>query len=127
MTAAVKTVVSGSRNLHINVTGTFNVADETDTLIVDKSTLTNSEGIEPDKLRIDRIQYSIQGYGYVLLEWDTAADEVVDYYSGDGCFDYMRSGGLSPAATDGTGDIVLTTGGGAAGGSYSLHIEITLK
>jgi len=127
MAAAVKTLISGSRNLHINITGVFAVADETDTVVIDKSLLVNSEGEEPSKIRIDEITYSMVNYNYILLEWDTATDEVIEYLAGEGIFDYVESGGKNPTAVDGTGDILLTSSGGAAGGSYSILLKATLK
>lgn len=129
MAASVKTLISGSRKLVIDVRGAFSAADETDTIIIDKSTLTSLAGIEPAKIRIDEITWAVGvGFDFVLLEWDHTADEVIDYFQGQGYIDYRPYGGKKDAGgAGGTGDVVLTTSGGAAGDSYSLLIHATLS
>jgi hypothetical protein len=82
MTAVVKTLVSGSRKLVINVTGVFSASDETDTNIIDRSTLTGPGGLEPTDIKIDEITWAVgSGFDYVMLEWDHTTDEVIDYFA----------------------------------------------
>ena len=130
MAAAAKVIFKGQNKLIVNVTGAYSAADETDTVVIDKSTLVGPDGVNPpSKIRIDEITWAVgSGFDYVLLEWDTATDEVIDYFQGQGFMDYFASGGgKAPAAVDGTGDVVLTTSGGASGDTYSLLISCTLK
>lgn len=131
MAAAIKTMISGRNKLVINVTGTFGGADETDTVIIDKSTLVGPLQLakEPAAIRVDEITWSVSPeFDNILLEWDHTTDDIVDYYSGQGYMDYRPYGGKNdPRSAGGTGDLVLTSLGGAAGGSYSLLISCTLK
>jgi hypothetical protein len=129
MAAASRVLISGRNKYVINVTGTFSVADETDTIVIDKSTLTGPKGVEPGRIRIDEITWAVSpGFDYVLLEWDHATDSVVDYFSGTGFMDYAPYGGKNdPLSADSTGDLILTTLGGAANDNYSLLIKCTLK
>ena len=129
MAAATRYLIKGNRNIVVNVTGTFSAADETDTVVIDKSTLTGPLGVEPGSIRIDEITWSVSPeFDNVLLEWEHTTDDIVDYFSGQGYMDYTPYGGKNdPKSAGGTGDLILTTLGGVAGGSYSLLISCTLK
>lgn len=130
MAAATRYLVKGSNKIEINVTGAFSAADETDTVVVNLSTLTGPDGTPPTAVRIDEITWSISpGFDYVLLEWDHTTDDVVDYFSGQGYITYKeRSGGKNdPRSAGGTGNLILSTVGGAAGDAYSFLISATLK
>lgn len=130
MAASARVVFSGRNKYIINVTGAFSVSDETDTVIIDVSTLTGPDGTAPTKVRIDEVTWAVgAGFDYVLLEWDATTDRVIDYYPGQGYMDYRPYGGKNPVTGDSgyTGDVLLTTSGGAAGDTYSLLIACTLK
>jgi len=130
-----KVMVNGSRKYTVNITGSFTgdgSADLTDHIAVDRSTLIGPEGVAPNKIRIDAITWAVGiGYDAVEVAWkDDAGDEVIEYLQGQGYMDYRPSGGKSTSlaptvATD--GDIVLTTTGGAAGDTYSILLECSLK
>ena len=127
--ATVKTIVNGTRKYVINVTGSFSVSDESNVVVIDKSTLTNNKwGVEPRVLRIDEITWAVgSGFDYVKLSWDNTTDEVVDYYQGQGYMDYLPYGGKTNTSAGGTGDLLLSTSGGASGDTYSLLIHCSLK
>lgn len=132
MAASAKVMFSGRNKYAVNITGTYSVADETDTVVVDRSALAGPDGGNvPTYIVVERITYDVQGFTSVLLEWDDdGGDEVIEYLSGPGYFDYVPLGGkkmaVAPtAATD--GDIVLTTAGGSAGDTYSIMLECRLK
>lgn len=129
MAAAVKYLIKGSRKIVVNVTGEFSVADETDTVIIDVSTLTGPDGTPPTSVRIDEVTWSIgAGFDYIKLEWDATTDDIIDYYQGQGYMDYRPySGKVDPKSSGTTGDVLLTTSGGAAGDTYSFLIAATLK
>lgn len=128
--ATVKTMVSGSRKLVINVTGFFSVADETDSIIVNRSDLVGAHKTLPEYVRVDEITWAVgAGFDYVLLEWDDGTDEAIEYLQGQGYMDYRPYGGkkMAGAPTTATeGDILLTTSGGAAGDTYSILLNCTL-
>lgn len=129
MAAATRYLIKGTRNIVVNVTGTFSVADETDTIIIDKSTLIGPLGVEPGSIRVDEITWSVSpGFDSVRLEWDHTTDDIVDNYQGQGYMDYLPYGGKNdPKSAGDTGDLILSTTGGAALDNYSLLISCTLK
>ena len=132
--ATVKTLVSGNNKLVVNITGNFttDTADLTNAVLIDRSTLTGPDGVNPpNKIRIDEITWAIGvGYDYFMLEWDDGTDEVIEMLQGQGYMDFRPFGGKSPAADPGTateGDVIGTTSGGGAGDSYSILLCCTLK
>jgi hypothetical protein len=130
--AIVKVLVSGTRKYVINVSGVWDTADEVDTVIIDRSTLIGPDGVNiPTYIRIDEITWAVgPGFNSVLLSWDDAADENIDYYQGQGYMDYRPYGGKSMSAAPTTateGDLQLTSEGGSAGDTYSFIINCTLK
>ena len=87
-------------------------------------------GKTPSAIRIDEVTWAIgSGFDYISLEWDATADQLIDYYQGQGYMDYRPDGGKSPDTTAGgyVGDLILTTSGGATGDTYSFLIRCTLK
>lgn len=130
--ATVKTLISGNNKLVVNITGAFDTSDEADVVVVNRSDLTGPDGVNiPVRIRVDEITWAVgAGFDYVLLDFDDATDEVIDYYQGQGYMDYRPYGGkqMSGDPTTATeGDIQLTTSGGAAGDTYSLLLHCTLK
>ena len=129
--ATVKTLISGSRKLVINVTHTWVTADETNVVIVDRSALVGPKGTLPAKIRIDEITWTTTpGLEILKLSWDFATDEVIEILSGPGYIDYRPYGGKSPSGTPASateGDVLLSTVGGAAGDAYSILLHCTLK
>lgn len=128
MAALTSYIIKGRNIVLINVRGVFNSADETDTVIIDKSTLAGPDGsVEPGSIAIEEITWSVGlGFDYVVLEWDHTTDDVVDYYSGQGFMEFCP-GKNDPKSAGGTGDLVLSTSGGAAGDTYSFLIKARLK
>ena len=130
--ATVKTMVSGNRKLIVNITWTYSVGDESDVVVVDRSTLIGPDGVNiPGRIRIDEITWAVGvGFDYVELSWDDATDEVIEYLQGQGYMDYRQAGGKSMTGdptTDTEGDIQISTSGGAAGDTYSIYLMCTLK
>ncbi len=129
MAAATRYLIKGRNRVVVNVTGAFSGADETDTVIIDLSTLVGPDGTPPTAVRIDEITWVISpGFDAVVLEWDHTTDDVVDRFAGQGYADYRPySGKNDPRSAGDTGDLVLTTVGGAANDAYSFLISATLK
>lgn len=130
--ATVKTMVSGRNKLVINVTGSFDTIDETNVVILDRTSISNPSGTTlRTGIRIDEITWAVGvGFDYVKLSFDHTTDEVIDYFQGQGYMDYRPYGGKSMTeaiATVTDGDVLLTTSGGAAGDTYSFLIHCTLK
>lgn len=134
MAASTRYLVKGNNILVVNVQGVFSAADEVDTIVIDKSTLAgplsaNGTSVEASSICIDEITWAVGlGFDYVLLEWEHTADDAVDYFQGQGYMNYREYGGKDdPKSAGGTGDLILTTSGGAAGDSYSFLIKARLK
>lgn len=128
MAASTKITYNSRKRISVNITGTFSAADETDTVVIDKSTLTGLDGTEPTSLRIDEIWWSINKFDAIQLEWEkTAADELIENLQGQGFIDFRPYGGKNMIAGAGTGDIVLTSVGGVANGTYSIYLHCTKK
>lgn len=130
--ATVKTLVSGTRKLVIVVNHAWTAADETDVVIVDRSTLTGPDGISlPGRIRVDEVTWSVSpGLEAVTLEFDDGTDEVIGNFQGQGYADYRPYGGLSMTGdptTDTEGDILLNEKGGAAGEYYNIILNCSLK
>ncbi len=133
--ATIKTLVSGNRKLVIQVTGSYagdGNSDLTDEVIVNRSTLTGPDGINiPTYVRVDEVTWTNgAGYAFILLEFDDGTDEAISYFHGPGYIDFRSAGGISMSAAPTTateGDIIMTTSGGAAGDSYTVLLNCTLK
>lgn len=125
-----KTVFSGKNRLAVKATGLYATSDETNKVIVDISALIGPDGVNaPTGLRINEITYDVNGFDYVLLEFDqtTPGDDPIGYFSGQGYIDYRPYGGLKDDGTGGSGDLILTTAGGASNAILSFLIDVQLE
>ena len=104
-------------------------ADETAVIKVDKSTLTGLNGVEPGRLVIEKVRWTMQGFTSIRILFDhTTDDEAVVLNGTHGELDYTSVGGLvDPASTGATGDILFTTQGGAANATYTVDLYLRLK
>lgn len=131
MAATVTTIVKGRNRYVMNVRGDFSGsdagADLTDSNILDISALTGPNGNAPSKVKIEEIWWTVNGYNYVKIEFDRTTDVVAHQYAGQGYMNYKEYGGVVDTGTGDTGDLLLTTSGGAAGGSYNFIISLKLK
>lgn len=113
----------------VRLTNVSDATGESAVVKVDKSTLVASNGLEPQDLVIDEIEWSIQGFTSVRLFWHhTANDEAVVLGTGSGFRTFWPSGGLKdPRSAGGTGDILLTTAGAASGATYDIVLNCRLR
>ena len=115
---------NGPKNYVIKLTNISDTTGEAAVSKIDKSTLVNANGVEPDTLKLMCAEYSIQGFSAVQILWDHTADTTAAILSGDGSMDWSWCGGVKDAGTGGLGDVLLTTLGTAvANDTY----DITLK
>lgn len=95
---------------------------------VDISTLLAASGVAPSYTTIKRIKYSVWGFNYVTLFWDATADDEIATLDNEGDIDFTKEGGWTdPQSAGSTGDIKLTTDGGADGSGYDITLWLTLK
>jgi len=120
MAVANQILVDGVKNVVTKHVSAWELADESAVVKVDVSALVGA----PSKVKISKIHYNVNGM-IVRLLWDATTDVTIVDLQGDGCIDATCFGGLTNNAGAGvTGDISLTTVGGASGDSYSIILEM---
>ena len=123
------TVFAGKKRQVYRFTNVCDGIGESAVVKIDKSTLVNTQGLEPAKIIIEEIQWSIQGFTSVRLLWDhTTDDEIVVLGTGQGAMLTMPEfqGLVDPASAGGTGDVLLTTAGNFSGSTYNILVCIRL-
>ena len=131
-TPDLNTLVDGPRHVIVRATAISDGTSASSYIIIDKSTLTGPNiGLEPSKLAIEEIWYSIQGYEAISLYWDhVASDTLIANLSLDGYIDFRSYGGLTDDGSTGTGDIIWAYAGGgadAAGDTFTITIKARKK
>lgn len=124
-----KVVFAGNRRYVVRLTNISDGTGEADVVKVDVSTLIGPDGTAPTYTAIEEIQWSINGFTSVRLEWDaTTDDEIAVLGTGNGYFNFRSAGSLvDPRSSGTTGDILLTTAGNVAGATYDITINLVLK
>lgn len=122
------TLLDGPRNLVqlINIAGEAAGTDETNTLLVDRSTFAPADGLE---LSVQRIEGLLTGFT-AALSFDATADLVFVRLPDGDRFDYDWTlwGGVTSnkAGAGAIGDILITTTGltvAADAGTFILHMR----
>jgi hypothetical protein len=115
---------NGNKRKVLHLTGISDGTGEAAVIKADISALTYGGGRIPTWSVVDMIDYNIQGFLSVRLLWDhTTDDEIAVLPAGSGTIDWWALGGKAdPKTAGGTGDIVLTSNGAAAGGTYDITI-----
>jgi hypothetical protein len=123
-----RTLASG-RNVHvIHLTNISDGTGESAVVKIDKSAFTGPDGTEPGRIKIEQIEWKVQGFTSVRLLWDHTTDDLAAVLAGVGYVDYRSAGGnIDPASTGGTGDLLLTTSGAISGASYDITIWARFK
>lgn len=118
----VRVLQNGPKNYVVRLLCTSDGTGESDVVKIDKSALVNGFNVEPSMLKLCCIEWSIQGFSYVALEWDHATDDpIINMGSGNGWHDYEAAGNLpDPLSAGGTGDILLSSFGAIAGATYDI-------
>jgi len=121
-TVTSQKLVDGPRKVIYKLTNVSDGTGESAVLKVDVSALSGS----PSSVRIDSVQYDIQGMTVTLL-WDADTDvTALVLGAGQGGMDFQWFGGLANNAGTGvTGDIKLTTTGASSGDTYTIILECT--
>ena len=82
-----KVVFAGTRRRVVHLTNISDGTGEADVVKVDVSALTGPDGTAPTYTVIEEIQWSINGFTSVRLEWDaTTDDEIAILGTGNGYF-----------------------------------------
>ena len=99
-----------------------------DDLVGSNGALTGGE--RPKSLSLINADYEIEGFNYVKILWDRQAqDHLCLLITDSGSVDFFPEGGKHDPGRDldGTGDILLTTDGGADGSGYRIRIMFRKK
>ena len=117
-----QTLVDGSRNAVIKLTGMLDTSDLGQTTAVDLTTLSPV----PSTVYIDHLDYSISDQLEVQLLWDATSPLVILPIAGRGRMSYGNFGGLQNNAGAGkTGNILIKTTGWASGTQvFSIVLEL---
>ena len=129
--AKLKVLFNGANKHIVNITGVWDTADEDDTIVFNISDYTGPSGLTLAKggTVIEEITWAVSsGFDNVLLEWNATTPDTIEYLSGQGYMDYKPYGGkMDPASSGGTGDITLSSNGGATDDNYSVLLVIRKK
>ena len=122
-------IFKGTRKAAIKLTNVSDGTGESAVVKVDVSTLVGPDGTAPTYTTVERIEGTVQGFTSVRLFFDaTTDDELAVLGTGFNYQDFTDFGGfVDPQSTGTTGDIVLTTAGGASGSTYDIIITFRLK
>ena len=128
-TVDTNSIFTGTRKITRKFTNISDGTGETSVVKVDISGLTGPNGVgAPTYTSIEKIEGNVQGFTSVRLHWDHTTDDEIAIL-GTGCYygDWRDEGCLvDPRSTGGTGDILLTTAGAAAGATYDITMTIRL-
>lgn len=117
------TTVYSGRYVARHITNESDGTGEVAVTKIDISTFTDPFKKTAAYTTIDRIEYSVWGFNYVVLYWDATADDEIAVLKGQGSLDWTAFGGKTdPRSSGSTGDIKLTTDGGADGSGYDITI-----
>jgi hypothetical protein len=109
----VKSLFSGKRYevFHLTFQGdAAAVVGENGATKMDISNFTDPVGNICTYTAIDRIEFSVWGFAYVLFTWDHTADDEIAIMQGQGIMDWSKVGGnVDPRTAGGTGDILSFT------------------
>lgn len=127
-TVDTDTLITGGRRHIVHLTNISDGTGESAVVKVDISAL-SVFGRTPTYSAVEQIEFSIQGFSSVRLHWDHTTDDLIAVLpSGNGCIQFWETGGKTdPRSTGGTGDVLLTTNGGASGSTYDIKITMRLK
>lgn len=116
----------GQRNHVIRITNKSDGTGESAVVKADLSAVSDM-GVGPaDSFAVEYIEYDVQGFTRVDLEFDATANDEIASISGQGYlpFDPPLS---DPKSTGYTGDVVLTTQGAVSGASYTIVLGLKKK
>lgn len=116
-------LLNGKRRYRIRITNASDGTGETGVVKITKANLLNLNGVAPQKISIEKIEYNIAGFSSVRLYWNhTVPDELAFLPTGSGWITYDPP--ISDPASAGlTGDVVLFTASAVNGATYDIVIH----
>ena len=128
-TVTTQVVNDGPRNYTVILTNRSDGTGESAVTKVDISALVGPDGKNPPgTFAVKSIEYDVQGFTRVDLLWDATTDQPLALLgTGQGFIDRSNTLAADPKAAGYTGDILLTTNGGASGSSYDITLSLVKK
>jgi hypothetical protein len=133
-TVTVSKLFDGIRVCEFEFTNISDGTGEAAVTKIDLSTLVGRDGTtsgtSPISLAFENGDWEVNGFNYVNVLWDrTAADETIQVMVDSGGVDlgYANVKVETDKVAAGTGDILLTTNGGAAGSGYRIRLRFRKK
>lgn len=126
----VRVIQNDAAFYKVHLTNISDGTGESNVVKADKSTLTGPGAGEPTRLDIAEARWAMQGMNSVRISWDHTTDDMGLVLSGSGydLFDAINTNGAAltglqdPASSGGTGDVLLTTQGATANGTYDITL-----
>ena len=126
-TVTVTKIFNGARRKVYHLTNLSDGSGESAVVKVDISTETFGgqaapAAFTPTYTTIDMLDYFVGGFASVRLHWaHTTPDLIAVLPSGSGTLYFNATGGITdPKSAGSTGDITVTTNGGASGSTYDI-------
>lgn len=130
-TVDVDVVHNDKINYVVHLTCISDGTGESNVTKIDRSALTNTNGVEPKAIDISEVRWNIQGFSYVKLSWDHSTDDVAMLLSGNGYDNFGEFSALkdprSSAVSGASGDLLLTSVGAASGATYDITLVCRLQ
>jgi len=128
-TVSTNSISTGTKTVVRQFTNISDGTGETDVVKLDISGLTGPDGTSaPSKIKILEVEWAIQGFNYIKLSYDRDTDVTACVLpAGAGYKNFSRVGGIPDTGSGGTGDLLLTTNGGAANSTYDITVRIQLE
>lgn len=124
-------VFKGQRHVTVRLSGLSDGTGESQVKKVDLQDLTFSDGLPPDALIIEDVEYGITGYTSVelLFDRDPTPVSAIRLSAGEGKLSYQKHGGLQDPQRDqaGTGNLLLTSNGATNGDMYEILLHMRMK
>ena len=123
------TMGESTRRIKVRVSGTTSDGTaDSGIQVIDKSDLKGPNGTEPSSLAVDSVEWNAGEMDVLVLEWDHSTNNEIYTLTGSDEVDWSCAGGLiDPKTNDGTGDIVVSSEGGASGSKFAFTICCRLK
>ena len=121
-------IADGPRNYILKMTNISDGTGESAVSKIDISSLSGPQGATaPSYFAVKSIEYDVQGFTSVRIEFVADANDDLAVLSGQGFFDYSQAFFNDPQNTGTTGDIALTTAGAVTGATYDITLHLIKK